>query len=126
MAINERIPERLDLFQKLLAAAKRQLDYCQNADWEQEEVQNKLSELIEQRQDLIEQISVLDQEPLSSREKQIVEEIIALDEQSTKLMANFKNLFIRRLNQVKQSQRTTKAYNPETVQTEGYFIDRRE
>ncbi len=53
MAINERIPERLDLFQKLLAAAKRQLDYCQNADWEQEEVQNKMSELIEQRQDLI-------------------------------------------------------------------------
>ncbi|HKM17572.1 MAG: flagellar protein FliT [Firmicutes bacterium] len=126
MIISTHIFSRPELYQKLLETAKRQLEWCRNADWEQEETEKQLAELVEARQALIEQISALDQGPLSPEEKQIVEEIIVIDSQSTKLMADFKNQFIRKLHKVKQVARTTKAYNPEAVQTEGYFIDRRE
>jgi len=124
MAISN--PERLELYNKLLAAAKKQLQLCKSADWEQEDAQQRLFELIEHRQALIEQISVLDQEPLTSNERQVVEEILAVDEQTAKMMASFKDQFARKLKHVRQGMRTTKAYNPEAVQTEGYFIDRRE
>lgn len=124
MAIS--IPERINLYEQLLAAAKQLLQYCRNADWEQEEVQKQIAGLIEQRQMLIDRIQAMGQEPLSPAESKLAEEIMALDEQSAKIITDYKEQFVRKLKQVRQGMRTTKAYNPEAVQTEGYFIDRRE
>lgn len=113
------------LYQELLVLSEGLLQHCQNADWEQEEAQQQLLRLIDQRQEIIDQIAALNSAPLSDVEKQIITEILALDRESTKIAAEAKAHFAHKFNQVQRGKRSAKAYNPESVQTAGYFIDRK-
>lgn len=78
MIISTHIFSRPELYQKLLETAKRQLEWCRNADWEQEETEKQLAELVEARQALIEQISALDQGPLSPEENRLLRKSLSL------------------------------------------------
>ncbi|HHT37030.1 MAG: flagellar protein FliT [Candidatus Wallacebacter cryptica] len=116
---------RRDLYQELLIVSEELLQHCREANWEQDEAQKQLLEIIDRRQKIIDQIAELNQAPLTDDEQEIIKQILILDQESARLTEAAKVGFVQKINKVQKGKRTTKAYSPDTVQTEGYFIDQK-
>lgn len=126
----EELTERCLLYQELLAVSQECLALCKNDNLADEPSQAKLSKFLQQRQELISKISLINEDKdsnqigkLSTVEKRTVEQIIKIDQQCTDIITMQKQQLSEKLSKIRDGKRTTKAYQPSIIQSEGYFID---
>lgn len=125
ITINKDNNKRILLYQELRTTASKELELIQADDFGDEKSLKQLNYLLEERRRLINRIDEINTSytNLSMQEREIIEKIIEIDTSSKAAIEAKKKIVSKQLRKLKEGRRTTKAYQPETIQFEGFFID---
>jgi hypothetical protein len=116
---------RHHFYEDLLTVAAKELALIQTENFGDEKSLTQLNYLLEDRRQLINCIDEINKNypELSMQEREIIEKIIEMDMSSRAEIETKKSLVWNQLRKLKEGKRTAKAYQPETIQFEGFFID---
>lgn len=119
---------RIALYQKLLDLAHDVLKFCEEKELNTPESFEQLSELLNQRSVVIDQINEINVDlgqKFDAQERILVKEIIEIDQASSTIIESNKFNAEIKLQKIKDGKRSNKAYQPAGIQTEGYFVDQK-
>jgi len=120
----------IDHYQSLLLVAKEQNALCRSETFGDDSSLERLDELMQSRKDIMKAIDddisgAADSGDNHLNPKEILQEIIKLDQESNALMEAKKQEAAEQLRRVKSGKRSVRAYEPSAIQYDGYFIDRK-
>ncbi len=119
--------KRLPLYKELLSLATQELQLIKTEDFEDVQSFNGLEKVLEKKREIMDQIDGISEKNSkpSAEEQSIIKQILQLDMESQAVLGTKKDAIKINIHKIQQGKRTTKAYQPQIIQAEGYFVDRK-
>lgn len=117
------------LYKELLELSKEQASLCESADFDKEASLMYIKELLAKRQLLIDTIESIKGDYTDTADdedlKSIIQQILAIDQRSIEYFSKQRTVVQRKIGKIQRGKQSNRAYEPYSVQSDGYFVDQK-